>query len=250
MIYYRCFSWFPVASCGAPAYSVTYSTACVTAASGCLGPGTYTTYATVVTTGSVTTSGNICATPSSSSSKGCFSGSETIRLLSGEIKHIEKVNLGDEILVSSLDGKMVSYSPVIAIPHGVNRETALFTSLITESGRQLKLTNDHILLGGKCESVLVLVRADELKVKDCVQTTSGEEVVTATSIATGHGLYTVVTEKDGLLVVNGVMASPFATNHLITNAFYNIYKFAPSMVPTTFAMSVVTAFGDIVLSIF
>ena len=56
-----------------------------------------------------TTSGN---SYTSSSSGGCFAGTETVQLVSGEKKHLKAVKIGDEILVSSLDGKTFNYSPV------------------------------------------------------------------------------------------------------------------------------------------
>ena len=191
---------------------------------------------------------------SSSSSGSCFAGTETVQLVSGDVKSIETVKMGDEILVSSLDGKKFSYSPVIAIPHGRNSESTIFTTLNIQSGRQLKLTNNHLLLGGTCGNALKLVQADKLKANDCVRTTKGEEIVTATSTAPGRGIYTVVTKLDALLVVNGVIASSFASNHLVANSFYNIhrilYNLTPSLVKSNFAMSTIEAFGDLVFIIF
>ena len=252
------FSWYPGTSCGTNSYNVVYlnsAAACVNA-NACLPPATYSDVGVTVNGGSASTSGKLCGqtTTSSSSSSGCFSGSETVQLTSGETKLMKSVKMGDEILVSTLDGMEVSYSPVIAIPHGFNRVTALFIVLATNSGRQLKLTHDHLLLGGKCGTSFGLIRADMLNVSDCVKSLSGEEVIISTKSAPGQGVYTAVTKKNALLVVNGIMASPFATNHLVATSFYNIhrfvYKLAPNWAQTTFAMSVVKEFGDIVLSLF
>ena len=130
----------------------------------------------------------------------------------------------------------------------------MFTSLITASGRHLKLTADHLLLGGECGKPLNLIRADQIIIGSCVQTTSGEESIITISVAAGRGIYTVVTKADGLLVVNGVMASPFASNHLVANSFYNIHRMVSNLIPllsrSDFAMSTIKAFGDIVLSVF
>ena len=60
----------------------------------------------------------------------------------------------------------------------------------------LKLTAEHLLVGGSCDD-------------------------------------TVVTEED-FIVVNGVLASPFAVNHAVPNAFYHIHRtlfwMAPALV--------------------
>ena len=189
-----------------------------------------------------------------SASGGCFAGTETVQLASGESKPMQAVVIGDEILVYALNGKSVSYSPVIAIPHGRNSETANFVTVITESGLQLKLTSDHILFGGKCGLSHNLIRADEIKINDCVKTVDGEEAIATVTAAPGQGIYTVVTKLDGLLVVNGIVASPFASNHLVANTFYNIYralhKVCPSLMQTNFVTVVTKAFGEIVLSYF
>jgi hypothetical protein len=168
------------------------------------------------------------------------------------MKAMENVKLGDEILISSVDGKTFSYSSVVAIPHGFNEMSSSFQVITTESGRQLKLTVDHLLLSGQCGTALSLKAAAKLKIKECVATITGEEVVATVSTAHGHGIYTLVTEADGLLVVNGIVASSFATNHLMANSFYNIYrwmnKLTPSFVQTNFVMSVINTFGDVVLT--
>ena len=177
-----------------------------------------------------------------------------MKFISGESKLIEAITIGDEILVSTLDGKSFTYSPVVAIPHAANKQMAVFTLLSTITGRQLKVTTDHLVLGGECGSKFMLMKANDLKINDCIQTVSGEEVISTVATSHGQGVYTVVTKEDGLLVVNGVVASPFAVNHVMTNSFYNIhlllYKFTPSIAQSKFTMSVIRIFGDIILSLF
>jgi hypothetical protein len=95
-------------------------------------------------------------------------------------------------------------------------------------------------------------KKNSLKTGNCVQTTIGEEIISALSTTPGRGVYTVVTKSDGLLVINGVMASPFASNHVMANSFYSIHRmlhlFAPLLAKTSFSMSVIESFGDIVVS--
>jgi len=189
------------------------------------------------------------APPSSSSSSSCFAGSETVQLASGAVKMIENVQLGDEILVASMDGKSTTYSPVIAIPHPKNTETAHFLKIVTNQGRDIKLTADHLILGGVCNSPFSLLTAGALVKGDCVKTQDGESVVEYIEEMSGNGIYTVVTKDDGLLVVNGFVASPFSTNHLVANSFYNILRwvdsFAPFLARTSVTSFTIKAFGDV-----
>jgi len=45
-----------------------------------------------------------------------------------------------------------------------------------------------------------------------------------------YGKYTVVT-MEGLPVVDGIVVSPFAFNHMIGNGFYNIHRISFSLFP-------------------
>ena len=113
------------------------------------------------------------------------------------------------------------------------------------------LTADHLVLGGKCGS-LSLVSAASIKVGECVRTISGgEEEVKKVSMEEKKGVYTVVTLSGGLIVVNGIVASPFAVNHHVADAFYLIqrilYYLAPSLMnPEGVFMKALNIFGEIV----
>jgi len=208
----------------------------------------------VVTSDCTGTSFNLVCSSSSSSSttSSCFSGSETLTLSSGETVPMDQVKIGDQVQVASMDGKTTSFSPVIAIPHPINSEKASFIHLTTETGRDVRMTRDHLVMGGVCgATVNSLKEASSLKPTDCLMTISGEEVITTVSSAVSAGVYTVVTASNGLLVVNGVIASPFASNHHIPNAFYNIhralYKFAPGVVSHPTVAKVIQAFGNLMI---
>lgn len=151
-------------------------------------------------------------------------------MASGETRAIADVKVGDEIAVASMDGKFAGYSPVIAVPHTANSVKATFAQISTVSGRDIKMTPEHLVLGGACSS-LSLVQAGSLKAGQCIQTVAGEEAVVSVSNIVSAGIYTVVTKYDGLLVVNGVVASPFAVNHLVANAFYGIVRTVNSLFP-------------------
>ena len=170
----------------------------------------------------------VVATPNS-----CFSGSETVALESGEVKFISDVTVGDRVLAASAAGKTL-YSDVIFVPHGANKESAVFMHITTESGRDVKMTQSHIIPAGVCGSSLPLVYASKVTVSDCVLTVSGEEKVSSVESVRGEGVYTIVT-KEEFIVVNGIVASPFGANHMMANMYYNIHRFAFTIAPTLLA---------------
>ena len=47
----------------------------------------------------------------------------------------------------------------------------------------------------------------------------------------GKGLYTVVT-KEEYVVVNGIIASPFAANHMLANLYYNFHRLVYASAPS------------------
>ena len=66
---------------------------------------------------------------------------------------------------------------------------------------------------------------------DCIMTVSGEERISAVEVVAGQGLYTIITNEE-YLVVNGIIASPFAVNHMMANLYYNIHRFVHALVPS------------------
>jgi hypothetical protein len=94
-----------------------------------------------------------------------------------------------------------------------------------------------LILAGACSSEqLPLVRAASVQTGACVQTVNGQEVVVSNDVVQGEGLYTVVTEnKADLVVVNGVVASPFAVNHAVGNAVYAVHRLTYAVAPALMA---------------
>ena len=185
--------------------------------------------------------GSSAYTPTSSSSsskssignlKACFAGSETLSLESGEVRAISDIKVGDRVLSADAAGR-TSYSDVVFVPHRVNSDDALFTHITTASGRDIKMTPSHIILAGPCHSSasLPLTFASSVSVGDCVMTVSGEDMVSTIETVQGKGLYTVVT-KEEYVVVNGIIASPFAANHMVANLYYNLHRFVYSSAPS------------------
>ena len=62
-------------------------------------------------------------------------------------------------------------------------------------------------------------------------TVSGKDMVSTVETVQGKGLYTVVT-KEEYVVVNGIIASPFAANHMLANLYYNFHRFVYASSPS------------------
>lgn len=174
-------------------------------------------------------------TTTSSSSSSCFAGSEAVVLASGESVSIADVRVGDKVLACDLAAQRTVFSDVIAVPHARNNHAAEFQQITLETGRDIKMTSEHLLPAGQCSlSSLPLTRAADVLVGDCVQTTEGPVRVLSNQIVSSmDGVYTIVTEAE-YVVVNGIVASPFAVNHAVANFMYGfhrvIYSLAPKLV--------------------
>ena len=167
----------------------------------------------------------------SSKLKECFAGSETLHLESGEVRFISDIRVGDRVLAADAAGR-TSYSDVVFVPHRANNDDALFTHITTASGRDIKMTPSHIILAGSCHlsGPLPLTYALSVNVGDCVMTVSGKDMVSTVETLQGTGLYTVVTMEE-YVVVNGIIASPFAANHMLANLYYNVHRFVYASAP-------------------
>jgi hypothetical protein len=189
---------------------------------------------------SVTTSGTLDLSPTSAptfvpaagssgaSASACFAGTELLTLESGMHRAVSEIRVGDRVLTVNAKGQAV-YSDVVYLPHGPNEKRTVFTAIGTESGRDLKMTANHVLPAGACAlSSLPLVAARQIAVGDCVQTVSGREQVVSVGKVEGKGIYTIIAMEE-LIVVNGIVATPFGgVNPTLANAYYNLHRVAYS----------------------
>jgi len=178
----------------------------------------------------------------------CFSGSEMVQLESGASKPLSEVSVGDRVLAASADGKTL-FSPVVAMPHALNEAKAVFQHISAASGRDIKLTPLHLIANGACGSgKFSLVQANTVQVGSCLRSVDGEERVVSNEAVQGAGAYSLVTQE-ALVVVNGFVASPFAENHAVGNAYYNIHRalalMAPGLLQSSWAKAANLAFGQI-----
>lgn len=186
----------------------------------------------------------------------CFASTETVELKNGQIKALSDVELGDSILTASLDGKNTQFSEVVAMPHGagLNDVKATFVHIQTSSGRGIKMTLDHLVLAKTAsESTFHLVQAGTLVVGQYIATIDTEKIITSIDLMVQKGISTVVTSTGGLIVVNGIIASPFAVNHDLADSFYNIhrvvYYFSPKVLASTWIRDAVNMFAETIVNI-
>ena len=94
--------------------------------------------------------------------------------------------------------------------------------------------------------MLPLVFASQVSAGDCIMTVSGEENVASVDTVQGEGVYTIVT-KEEYTVVNGIIASPFGTNHMLANLYYNthrlLYGLCPTLLTSTYLHYINEQFG-------
>ena len=164
----------------------------------------------------------------------CFHGDSTVQLASGATKTMADLEVGDSVLSADASGKL-SYSDVAFKPHAANAKAATFVKVTTESGKTVTATPTHLL--ASCEGGLV-----QAKAASCLKTVNGNEAVTSIDTFKGKGIYSAVTLDNEFLVVDGVVASPFAMAHGIVNAYYNlhraVYKNFPSLLKMPAVVSV------------
>ena len=165
----------------------------------------------------------------------CFSGDVTLTLSSGESKVFSEVQVGDEVLTTDANGAL-SFAPIVALPHARNHKVASFLQNETSSGKTVKATKMHLLK--KCDGSLVYAKS--LSHGDCLRTVNGNEAVTAVSVTKAIGIYTAVTTNE-FLVVNGIVASPFAVAHGLLNAFYSLHRALVTYFPLAFKSSFLLA---------
>jgi hypothetical protein len=168
-------------------------------------------------------------------SRTCFSGDDKATLQSGEHIKFSKLKIGDSILSSTRDGK-VSFSKVVFLPHGENDTPTKFLEIVTESKKTVKMTAGHLvqLCSGKLVTAHELTvrpaarhhSEEELEVESdarnsCLRTVHGDEKITSIQQVESKGVYTAVTENE-FLVVNGIIASPFASSAILAHAYFNL----------------------------
>ena len=172
------------------------------------------------------------SSPTSSSTSACFAGTESVTLESGETKSLTQVKVGDRVLTMNAKSGKMMFSDVVFLPHGSNTKSTTFVKITTVSGRDLKMTMNHVLPVGTCDTKqsLSYVSASEIVVGVCVETVHGREAIVSVESIEGKGIYTMIAMEE-LLVINGIIATPFGgINPTLANMYYNLHRLVYSLV--------------------
>ncbi|CEF59254.1 Hedgehog protein, Hint domain and Hint domain C-terminal and Hint domain N-terminal-containing protein [Strongyloides ratti] len=148
------------------------------------------------------------------SSLHCFSGDMKVIIPNG-IKKMKDVKIGDIVL--SMEESSVTFNKVIGFLHRKPNLTATFNHLITESKKELKLTDYHLIYKSQCnikDSKIVLSYAKDIKIGDCVYTLIDghqnnkflKEKVKEIKKVEEIGIYSPLTTS-GDIIVNNFLAS-------------------------------------------
>ena len=166
------------------------------------------------------------------------------------MKTISDIEIGDRILSATLQGK-TSFATVIAIPHGKNSWVADFSHIVS-THHDVKMTPSHLVLAGECGREMALIKAADVEAGACIMTADRHEKVLSNEIIQASGLYTLVTDKE-LIVVNGIIASPFAVSHRLGNVFYSafraIHMVFPAFLRMSWLKSTLQSFSSLVMAI-
>jgi len=155
----------------------------------------------------------------------CFSGDSTIYLEGNITKQMKDAAIGDKILSYSMRENKFVYSPIVAIPHGTNNIISEFMEIQTSSDKKLKLTPDHLVpIMKSTGTTFDIISAKDISLGDTIISVDGKETVTAVSDFDCEGIYTVVTLEE-FIVVNNIVASPYALFHFLGHLYYSIHKF-------------------------
>jgi hypothetical protein len=179
--------------------------------------------------------------PKEESDSTCFVENSLVQLKNGTSIPIQFAQVGDEILSLTYGGEFV-YSPVVAFPHPLNNKLqAKVITLTTTDGQEessLTLSRDHLLpvcaeddcsaCGTASLSPFFLVASQEVQPNMCLLTSGADasqwtKVTSSSSHSTpSKGMYTVVTVAP-YPVVDGIVASPFGTSHLLPSLYYSLH---------------------------
>eukprot|EP01041_Mallomonas_annulata_P004491 gene4492-8934_t len=202
--------------------------------------------------GSTTNTSSQGSESGGSKSASCFAGSETVQTETEGVKLISEVVVGDRVLAYSVATGSFGYSDVIAVPHDVNDITMSFRDIHTSSGKNVKMTDLHLLPAGNCDnknslqaqeqspttttvtsavtSSFPLVEASRVRTGQCIMTTTGIEKVLSNTPVNAKGIYTIVTNSD-YIVVSDIVASPFAISHYMGTAYYTMHRTLFALMP-------------------
>lgn len=169
----------------------------------------------------------------------CFTGEDALTLESGASKPLREVRVGDRVLTSDARGAL-SFATVVFLPHGPNMAEAAVVAIVTAGGKSLRATPMHLLR--TCDGRLAY--ASTLAAGACLRTVDGDDTVVSARRTFATGLYTAVTTNE-FLVVNGIVASPFAVAHTVAHAYYHLHRALYARAPSILKLAVFGHAGEL-----
>ncbi|CAM4832635.1 unnamed protein product [Rotaria magnacalcarata] len=166
----------------------------------------------------------------------CFPGSSQIALDDGSFKALSDIMIGDRVLVN----KHNIHEPIIGFIHA--KRNSLFDFLAIEiqsvafnSSSTLMVSPNHLIFDFDSNNVRF---AGYFRIGERVQVIHNNQIIPGEIISIQltkqQGYYAPLTES-GTIVVNGVLASNYATvsNHVLAHRIMSIYRWLIKLVVTS-----------------
>ncbi|CAF3716402.1 unnamed protein product [Rotaria socialis] len=175
-------------------------------------------------------SGNVCTKYTCSTappSLKCFPGSSQLILEDGSFKALSAATIGDRVLVN----KDNAYEPIIGFIHAKREDLFEFLAIEVQSAGSnltstLLVSCNHLIFDFDSGDARF---AGKFRVGDRVQMLHNDQIlpgeVIKVKLTKQQGFYAPLT-KSGTIVVNGVLASNYATvsNHALAHRVMGIYR--------------------------
>ncbi|XP_037086957.1 desert hedgehog protein-like [Pollicipes pollicipes] len=164
--------------------------------------------------------------------QGCFPGDATVMKETGDVINMADLRVDDRVLAASRAGQL-TFSPVVSWLDKRSNHTAQYLRLTTESGHQITLSSNHVLLVKNGDQLVSrfagdVQHGDLVKAADSLQEEQWSPVVASEpTISTGAFVPLTAT---GTIVVNGVLASCYASfDHDWAHALTTPLRWLPAL---------------------
>jgi len=174
-----------------------------------------------------------CKTTVGKPSSSCFSGPSQILLEDGNFKALSDISIGDQVLIN----KDNTYEPIIGFIHAKHEDFFEFLAIAVRStmynvSSTILVSANHLIFDFDSGDARF---AGKFHVGDRVQLIHNSQIVSGeiirVELTKQQGFYAPLT-KSGTIVVNGVLASNYATvsNHALAHQVMSIYRLWISLV--------------------
>jgi len=169
----------------------------------------------------------------------CLSGDDWAQTITGP-KRVSNLRIGDHVLVRQGYAHSTTYSPITHWLHFDQSRAATFVVLETADGRNISLTNTHLIYSGSCDKTSKFSArfAIEVAANDCLLVVNEktnnliQSKVIRKSTVEKSGLYSPLTEQ-GSIVVNQIAVSCFSNmkSEGLASFFFRPFHWLKSWVP-------------------